>query len=90
MHKCDNPPCCKPSHLLLGTNADNVADKVAKGRQTSGESHYTAKMTDSDVGGIRHLLSTGLSTVEIGRALGIPRQTINDIKVGRTWRTKKT
>lgn len=32
LHKCDVRLCCNPSHLFLGTNADNVADKTAKGR----------------------------------------------------------
>src|SRR5262245_32547225 len=31
-HRCDRPGCLRPSHLFIGTPADNVADMVAKGR----------------------------------------------------------
>ena len=42
---CDNPPCCDPEHLRPGTNADNSADMVAKGRVKSGVGAYQAAKT---------------------------------------------
>lgn len=34
MHLCDNPACCNPDHLTLGTPKDNVHDAILKGRHT--------------------------------------------------------
>ena len=42
---CDNPPCCNPSHLEIGTSADNVADMMRKGR------HGTYKRTQEHKNG---------------------------------------
>lgn len=41
-HTCDNPPCCNPDHLFLGTHLDNSLDCLSKGRNHAarGESHY--------------------------------------------------
>jgi hypothetical protein len=49
-HRCDNPPCCNPDHLFIGTPADNQADMFEKGRGR----RYT-KISDKDVEYIRSL-----------------------------------
>jgi hypothetical protein len=32
LHSCDNPPCCNPDHLRLGTAHDNMMDAIRRGR----------------------------------------------------------
>ena len=55
LHRCDNPPCCNPAHLFLGTQTDNMQDMTAKGRGKFGERNGRAKLTSEDVRTMRHL-----------------------------------
>lgn len=62
LHRCDNPPCCNPAHLFLGTNADNVADRDAKGRQAKGDRNGKQKLTAAQVNEIRAKYEAGGAT----------------------------
>ena len=56
-HTCDNPACVNPDHLFIGTQFDNMLDKVKKGRaytgNQSGINNGNTKLTESDVIAIR-------------------------------------
>src|SRR5262245_17887722 len=42
-HRCDNPPCCNPGHLFLGTTAENNADCLIKGRHVPPRGEMSGK-----------------------------------------------
>jgi hypothetical protein len=53
MHKCDNPACINPHHLVVGTQLENIADRHAKGRTRGGTSVWSARLTEDNVRSIR-------------------------------------
>ena len=85
-HKCDDPLCCNPEHLELGTTADNVNDRQERNRQSKGGDRYNSKLTEDDVREIRMLLRTGITGVEIARRFGVSQDAISKIKSGRNWK----
>lgn len=85
LHRCDNPPCCRPDHLFLGTTQENVADMVSKGRQSRGMSRPNVKLSDEHVRQIRMLLQQGVCRKDIARIFGVCRSTVGHIATRRQW-----
>lgn len=86
-HRCDNPSCCNPSHLFLGTHADNVADRERKERGARGEHCGRSKLTESEVWEICRLRNeTDLSHRKIAEMFGLrSHRTVGAIVSGKTW-----
>lgn len=89
-HKCDNPPCCNPNHLFVGTAAINNLDMKIKGRsrggRLSGEDHPKSKLTNEQVKQIKTMHANGLSDRKIARQFGVVQTTISAIVTGRSWK----
>jgi hypothetical protein len=87
MHECDNPSCVRPSHLRLGNQAANMADKMAKGRHVYGTSrgvdHGCAKLTEADVLEIRASADKG---TDLAARFGVSTSQISDIRNLRVWK----
>jgi hypothetical protein len=94
-HDCpdgDNPLCCNPAHLFLGTQADNVHDCMTKGRAKLrsapvGSLNPSAKLSDLDVEAIRRQIANGPRGTQkrIQEETGLSRATINRIARGQAW-----
>lgn len=90
-HRCDTPACVNPGHLWLGTQQDNIADMVAKGRHRAPSGHFgtrssVAVLDEERVWAIRHMLKLGLFGVnEIARGYDVSPMTISRIGSWHSW-----
>lgn len=87
MHSCDNTLCCNPSHLSIGSQKDNVLDKVSKNRQTKGSAVWIAKLSDEQVVQIRSEYMNGdVSLNQLARKYLVSKKTIFNIVHSRIWK----
>lgn len=89
LYSCDNPSCCNPKHLFLGTQKMNMKDKVKKKRQASGEKHGRAKLTIIQVEQIRKIrLIEGTSQRKLAVRFGVTQRAIRLILNHTHWSSK--
>jgi hypothetical protein len=89
-HKCDNPACCNPQHLELGTHADNSNDKMVRGRWRGGDqagvNNPRALLAAEHVAEIVRCFNEGLNNKQIADRVPIGHSMVSKIRVGLMWR----
>lgn len=85
LHRCDNPACCNPNHLFLGTTQDNINDKINKNRQLRGEQIAQAKLNSATIIKIRECLCLGVSQSVIATKFAVSQATVSNIKRKTVW-----
>lgn len=85
-HKCDNPPCCNPDHLFLGTKADNQSDMARKGRGASGERNGGTHRKRWEINEMRAVYATGLfSQAILSDAYGMSPSSVSRVLNNVVW-----
>lgn len=101
LHSCDNPPCCNPAHLSLGTHRDNARQRMERGRSNMqpawkaprnpnqkrfrGEASANAKLTARLVVYIRDLYACGINKADLARNFGVSWSLIKAIVTRKAW-----
>ena len=85
-HHCDIPACVNPAHLFLGTQADNMRDKVRKNRQRKGETVWEKKSTRFSDDSIRAIRSDPRKSEDVAKAYGVRSGHISQIRSRKLWK----
>lgn len=90
-HKCDNPECVNPHHLLAGTHKDNRMDAVRRNRvfRPIGDLSQSARLNWEQVGLIRKRYEAGESQSSIARSYQVSISTIHNVVHFKTWQLNK-
>jgi DNA invertase Pin-like site-specific DNA recombinase len=96
-HKCDYPPCIRPDHLFIGTQKDNIADAIAKGRLNAqwerysriyiGEGNPAAKISPADARTIFALLRFGWPQRLVAKMFSISKTQVARIGSRMSWKS---
>jgi len=86
LHHCDNPACCNPKHLYLGTKADNVFDMLTRGRGRDSGRNAHSRLTNELIPEVRHRYAEGSMTQrELAAEYNVDQSQISRIVNHHTW-----
>jgi hypothetical protein len=80
LHKCDNRPCCNPNHLFIGTNLDNILDRVSKDRSNRWiktaprEKHPRTKIMNEQLKDMLQLKQNKIKVMDIAKQFNISKE----------------
>lgn len=88
LHKCDNPSCCNPHHLFLGTSKDNTDDMFKKKRANppNGTQHWASKLGPEAIEEIKKLRSEGMTQGKIAFKFKVYQSVISRVLSGDAWK----
>jgi len=90
LHQCDVRNCVHPGHLFLGTQAENVADMMRKGRHRAiplyGAHNPQAKMDAHTAIAIKNAAAEpGVTQVSVANHFNVSEMTVSRIVRGKLW-----
>ena len=85
-HTCDNRWCVEPTHLLKGSQQDNLTDMVIKGRSAKGSKHGMSQLKEEDIKEIFSLKKKGYTQQEIANRFNVDRSNIGYILRRIIWK----
>ena len=94
-HKCDNRKCVNPLHLFIGTQADNMADMVTKGRSKAcgaasvnrrKTNNPNAKLSDARIAYAKAEVGKGRTQRDVASELGVHQSALSKAFRGHTWK----
>ena len=91
LHTCDNPRCCNPTHIVAGTNHENVKQAIERGLwvfpKVAGEENGMARLSHADVIVIKARLAAGETVTRVAADFPVSYAMVWNIQKGKSWRS---